>query len=287
MNAPQRAFVESEVDHIFERTIHDIGIPPCPDVLARFMAEMRKDEPDYGRLENIICADVSISAGLIKTANSPFFGLHQRARSGSDALAMLGMKMSSHVVAGIVLRNAFPQMPAMERFWDSSARTARLSGWLAKHLKIRGLRAEDAYTFGLFRDCGIPVLLGRFKNYEAVLDMANKESEQGFVEIEEAEVQTNHASVGWMLTQSWYLPKEICFAVASHHDLKALKRPMASWRLIAVAQLAEHIIQRQLGLGLTREWTKLGAASLQILGLQEDQLHALYAEAEPIVSAEE
>jgi len=147
MNDPRQAFVESEVDHLFERTILNIGIPPCPDILARFMAEMRKDEPDYTRLENIICADVSISAGLIKTANSPFFGLRQPVRSGFEALTMLGMKMASRVVAGIVLRNSLPNSPNLERFWDSSARIAHLSGWLAQHLNIRGLRAEDAYTF--------------------------------------------------------------------------------------------------------------------------------------------
>jgi len=100
-------------------------------------------------------------------------------------------------------------------------------------------------------------------------------------------VQANHAMVGWMLTQSWHLPKEICLAINSHHNIEAPKLPVASWKLVATAQLAEHIIQRQLGLSLTQEWAKLGAACLRILGLDEAQLEALYAEAEPIVIAGE
>jgi HD-like signal output (HDOD) protein len=60
----------SEVDILFERSIRDLGIPPCPVILDRFMTEVGKVEPDYKWLASIIGTDVSISAGLIKTANS-------------------------------------------------------------------------------------------------------------------------------------------------------------------------------------------------------------------------
>jgi HD-like signal output (HDOD) protein len=279
----------SEIDSLVERTILDLGIPPCPVILDRFMAEISKNEPDYNRLASIIVADVGLSAGLIKTANSPFFGLRERVRSGGEALVMLGLKTTSHAIAGIILRKSFPDVKNLERFWDASARISHLSGWLAQRFSIRGLHAEDAYTFGLFRDCGIPVLLGRFKSYHAVLDMANGESKQSFTEVEEIEMPTNHAMVGCILAQSWWLPEEICLAIRNHHDLEALRSassnlPMLSRRLIATAQLAEHIVQQLLGLSRTQEWLKLGAACLQLLDMEENQLEALYIESEPILT---
>ena len=291
MAAPQQTLTELNIDKVLERTILDIGIPPCPDILNRFMNEVRKDEPDYNRLAHIIGTDVGISAGLIKTANSAFFGLRQRVKSGTEALAMLGIRATSRAVAGIIIRNTFPNAPNLERFWDASARISHLSGWLTQHLDIRGLRAEDAHTFGLFRDCGIPVLLGRFKNYADVLEMANKESERSFIEIEEIEIPANHAMVGWILAESWYLPKEICLAIGNHHNVMALEPdsslPMMSRRLIATAQLAEHIMQHQLGQSINQEWLKLGAACLKLLDIEESQLDELYAEAESIVASDE
>ncbi len=292
MNDNLQGSVPTAVDSLFERSIIDVGIPPCPVILDRFMAEARKDDPDYNRLAIIIVTDVGLSAGLIKTANSPYFGMRQRVRSVNEALAILGLDTASRAVAGIVLRKAFPSVPNLERFWDASARIARLSGWLAQHLKISGLRADDAYTFGLFRDCGIPVLLGRFPDYEALLATANQDAMRGFTEVEETELPTNHAMIGCILAQSWWLPEEICLAIRNHHDLVALQSanfnlPMLSRRLIATGQLAERIVQLQLGLSLTQEWTKLGAACLQVLDLHEDQLEALYAEAAPIAEAEE
>jgi HD-like signal output (HDOD) protein len=281
----------SEVDNLIERSILDVGIPPCPIILDRFINEARKDEPDFNRLANIIGTDVGLSAGLIKTANSPFFGMRQRVRSVNEALTILGLKSASRAVAGIILRKAFPNVPNLERFWDASARVAHLSGWLAQQLDIRGLRAEDTYTYGLFRDCGIPVLLGRFPEYEQVLVNANTDDKKGFIDIENARIPTNHAMVGCILAQSWWLPEEICLAIRNHHDLVALasansQLPMLSRRLIATAQLAEHIVQKQLGLSLTQEWVKLGAACMQLLELDETRLEALYIDAEPIVNTD-
>lgn len=282
----------SAIDNLFERSLIDLGIPPCPLVLERFMAEARKDEPDFLRLTSIISSDVSLAAGLIKTANSPFFGMRMRVRSVNEAIAVLGLTTASRAVAGIILRKTFPHLHSMERFWDASARIARLSGWLAQELMVRGLRPEDAYTFGLFRDCGIPVLLGRFPNYEELLERANHEPERCFTEVEESELPTNHAMVGSILAQSWWLPEEICRAIRNHHSLEMLTQansdlPMMSRHLIAAAQLAEHILQRQLGLSQTKEWLKLGQACLNLLEMDEERLEEIYELAAPVAATEE
>ena len=118
------------VDALLESSLKDIGIPPRPTILDRISREMLQDEPDYKRLANIIGADVSLSASLIKTANSPFFGYRNRVRSVNEALMMLGLDVASRAIAGIILRKVFPNSLHLERFWDASARIARLSGCL-------------------------------------------------------------------------------------------------------------------------------------------------------------
>jgi HD-like signal output (HDOD) protein len=291
MNALQRDSSKQAVDDLLARSIIDIGIPPCPSILDRFMSESQKDDPDYNRLAHIIGADVSLSASLIKTANSPYFGTRQRVRSANEALAVLGLNTASRAVAGIILRRTFPHVPNLERFWDASARIARLSGWLAQQFEL-GIRPEDAYTFGLFRDCGIPVLLAKFPVYPSVLAAANQDAVRSFTDIEDAALPTNHAMVGCLLAQSWWLPEEICLAIRSHHDLVALESdksslPIISRKLVAASQLAEHIVQQQLGLSRTQEWLKLGQACLNVLGMSEEFLEAMYLEATPIAAADE
>lgn len=284
----QQAGLSLTTDVHLERALLDVGIPPCPDILNRIMVEMQKEEPDYHRLSIIISADVALSAGLIKTTNSPYFLRSQRARSVHDALSILGLRVASHTIAGIILRNIFPSTPNMIRFWDGSARTARLCAWLAQQLDILGLVVDDAYTFGLFHDCGIPVLMGRFPNYKEVLGLANDDSKQEFTLMEESLIQTNHAVVGSTLAQSWWLPEEMYVAICHHHEINILNTdsilPELSRQLIATTQFAEHISQQQLGLGVTQEWPKLGEACLRTLKIDDEDLEFLYAEAKQIVA---
>ena len=282
----------SQVDALVEGSLKDIGIPPRPAILEHISREMLRDEPDYKRLAKVISADVGLAASLIKTANSPFFGYRNRVRSINEALMMLGLDVASRAIAGIILRKAFPSSPHLERFWDASARIARVSGWLARYAGNHKLRPDDAYTFGLFRDCGIPVLMRRFPDYSKLLARANSEEKLGFTAVEEAHLPTNHAMVGCLLAQSWWLPEELCLAVRHHHDLATLETPsptppLTSRYRIAIAQFAEHLVQRHTGLSHTREWLKLGAACLKLLDIAEDEIDGILAEAVPVVDAEE
>jgi HD-like signal output (HDOD) protein len=288
----QDSSVATDIHHIVELSIKKIGIPPCPAILSRVIDETNKEDPDYQHLASIINSDVALSAGLIKVANSVYFGARQRARSVREALTIIGLKAASRAIAGIALRQAFPRSPDMERFWDGSARIARLSGWLAQQLKLSGLTREDAYTFGLFRDCGIPILLNHSPNYGAILVKANNETQQRFTSVEDAAIQINHAEIGGKLAQDWRLPAELHLAIRQHHELKILdvaetRLPhiLLSSRLIAVAQLSEHILQRQLKISLTQEWSKLGVACLQLLNISDEQLDQIYHDAQPIATA--
>jgi HD-like signal output (HDOD) protein len=276
-------------DPQLERALLDIKIPPCPEILIRIMGEMHKEEPDYHRLSDMICADVALSAGLIKTTNSPFFARQQRARTVYDALSILGLRIASHTIAGIILRNLFPATPAMVRYWDASARTARLCAWLGRRLDIPGLDPDDAYTFGLFHDCGIPILMQRFPNYREVLNLANREVENEFTVPEDTLLRTNHALVGSALAQSWYLDEDMCLAIRHHHSLAALSAesdlPANCRQFIAVARFAEHFTQQLLGLEDTQEWQKFITACLAILQVDEEDMDFLYSDAAQIVTA--
>ncbi|MDD5177268.1 MAG: HDOD domain-containing protein [Sterolibacterium sp.] len=283
------------LDAILEQTLKDIGIPPRPDIIERIAVEMHKDDPDFRHLSHLVGSDVSLAASLIKTANSPFFGLRNRVHSPNEALMMLGLDVAGRAIAGISLRKAFPAGIRLERFWHASAQIAALSGWLAHTIRKGNLRADDAHAYGLFRDCGIPVMLRRFPAYEKILACANDEAVQQFTEVEQQglpEFPTDHAMVGCLLAQNWWLPEEICLAIRHHHELSAIDMiesglPADSRYLIATGQTAEHILQQLTGGSRTREWSKLGASCLRLLDLTTDELPAIYQEGAEVLKTVE
>jgi len=278
------------IDGTFEDSIREIGIPPRPAILDRIAAEMRSTDPDFKHLAVLISADVGLAAGLLKTANSAYFGHGARARTVVQALMILGLDIASRAVAGLILRQVFLGTPIMERFWDASARVARTSGWLVLQLGRRDdVGPDDAYTYGLFRDCGLPILMRKFPDYVGVLGEANADGERMFTDVEAARYPTNHAIVGCLLAQNWWLPDDICQAIREHHDAVALGAGSggltpACARMIAIAQFAEHLVERLTGRSRSREWEKLGGACRELLGLDERRIEEIAGQAGTVVS---
>ena len=274
--------------------IRNIGIPPRPEILGRIGQEMHKDEPDYRHLAAVIGSDVGLAGSVIKVSNSPFFGFSKKVRSVPEALLVLGLKVTIQTIAGIALQRTFPHVPSLERFWDSAANSARVSGWLAQRLGQRaGVRPDDAYTFGLFRDCGIPVLMIPFPEYRDILKQANCEAKRLFTAVEDEVLAINHAIVGSELAEDWLLPRETVEAIRHHHEIDALEGELAGRlapstpKLIAIAQLAEHLIQICSGLSRTLEWNKLGAACQRVLEIQDQELAELEIAVREVVNSSE
>lgn len=66
-------------------------------------------------------------------------------------------------------------------------------------------------------------------------------------------------------------------AIAHHHDAIAIAGqrphvPLRARQMIALAQFAEYLWQSQSGQSMTCEWAKLGAACLDVLALNVEEL---------------
>lgn len=275
-----------------EISVRSIGIPPRPAVLVEIEAEMKRGDPDYQRINDIIGADVGLAAAVIKVANSPFFGMGRRVRNVPDALLVLGLRLTVHTIAGIILQRVFPNVPSLEDFWDSSARVARVSRWLAQQLRTQtSVPPDDAFTCGLFRDCGIPLIMAPFPEYAEVLKTANADRERCFTEIEDEAIAMNHAAFGADLAQEWSLPAETCLAIRHHHDRRALigigavQLPQAVRELIGITQLAEYLVQLNRGCSMSCEWDKLGSPTLAVLDIDPEQMTGLQRESANVVAA--
>lgn len=267
--------------------IRNIGIPPRPVILTRIHNEMLKEDPDFRMLADIIASDVGLAASIIKVANSPYFGFGKRVRTVPEALLVLGLKVTIQTIAGFELKKTFGHVPNLERFWDSASRTAHLCAWLAHSLQERiNIRPDDAYTFGLFRDCGIPVLMIPFPEYAAILKRANQETVRLFTAVEDEQLSINHALIGTELATDWLLPEDTCQAIRYHHEAARLEDvaedPLqtGAMEMIAIAQIVEHFIQQSNhGWNSTEEWGKLGPACLRLLAIDEDGLQQLQQDA--------
>lgn len=256
------------------KKIEGIHIPACPVILTQLIDELKHSITNSKKIAALVGQDVGLSSIVIRTANSPLIGCGRRIDSIANAVKILGFDTLTNLVREALLQNSIlGNGVGFERFWDSSRYTAiagkRLAGVVGK------VHPDTAYTFGLFHDCGIPLLIQRFPEYKKVLQQANQDTERAFTEIEEEAIDTSHAVLGYYLARTWGLSDAIAQGILNHHDYKLLGNPLnidsESCHLIAVNVMAEHIARTHLRTETDMEWQKArGAVSISLGYLASD-----------------
>lgn len=265
------------------RIAASIDIPSKPEIVTRLALETSRLEPDFRRIAELIARDVGMSAAIVKTANSSLYGLRAKVQSVQQAVNFLGLRTITHLVTGLALRAAFsgPGQPSLERFWDVSARVATATAHFAKRLP--GMDRDEAYTYGLFQDCGIAVLLRSFPEYKDILGIANAALDRKFTDVETEHLGVDHALVGYLLARSWGLSETVYEAIRMHHEFAVLKPDShelasESLNLIGAALLGERAYQMFTGKARGVEWQKARSLVLDHFGIAAEQCESVFAD---------
>jgi HD-like signal output (HDOD) protein len=262
-----------------DRIVQEIGIPPCPATLTKWLRETRSDEPDFHRIGQLIGADVALASAVLKIANSPFYGLPTKAASVQQALTLLGLNSVTQLVTGLLLRQAFSRGagPDMERYWKISMAISLISAMLCRETASGD--AGIACTFGLFRDCGMAVMLQKFPGYADILDGSVPASGELVQDIENKRYAVDHARVGAQLARSWHLPEFLCYAILHHHDLlfsnETLEQaPAGALKLAALGLIAEQLYCLATG-ATCHDWVSTGEWALFEVELNQEKFTAI------------
>lgn len=280
MNTPL-PFLDIEVtDDAVRDTFNSIAIPSCPTVIVRLIDAIRKDAADLKVLAPLIATDVGLAASVLRLANSPFFKLPTKAQTIQAAVSVLGLRNLVRIAYNVTLHQSLGRSSniAMERFWNRSALKPIAAASLASTLSMRS--ADDAYTFGLFSDAGIAVLMQRFANYKETLALANQSLDR-FTDAEDERHKINHALVGAMLAHQWHLPPSVYRAIGHHHDFRIFAATPAAVNdatldLVALGVVADFMVSRFLNVEHDAEWPHVAPIAVAHLGITLEQLDDLY-----------
>jgi len=266
-------------DEQIRRVLQGISVPPQPQIMVDLQMEQVMPEPDLRNIARLISQDPGLSGALLKTVNSSFFGLANRIASIRQAVNLLGCNSVINLINAQSIKGELSDdaIVTLNRFWDTAQDVAMASLTLAKRI---GYPAPDeAYTLGLFHNCGIPLMVKRFPGYMSVLEeaYASASAETRVTDIENRALNTNHAVVGYFTAKSWNLPLHLCDAIANHHNALSLfaddsGRDAQLKTLLAILKMAEHICASHRVIGdqaEDHEWQAIAQLVLEYVGLSE------------------
>jgi HD-like signal output (HDOD) protein len=251
-------------------------IPAQPAVLQQLQLEQAKEDPSPTAFAEVIVKDVALSASVLKTVNSPLFGLNRTVTDIKQSVMMLGTNNIGTLATFFQLRSSFPDKNSsisLEKFWDVAMETANMVNIVMDYLHLKSdVPAEDAYAYALFRDCGIPLMAAKYHTYKETLQHANSHPESLFTDIEDKVYQTNHAVVGYFLASGWHLPKPLCNFILRHHDTTFLddsKIDDHDRTLYALIKLAANVLSQYKYNKADSEWALAHDQVLYFFGLSE------------------
>jgi HD-like signal output (HDOD) protein len=274
--------------NVGEQVLNGIHLPPCPAVLLAAMKEARSPRADLGKIARLVGQDVGLSAPMLKLANSPYFGLRNRASSVQQAIFVLGLRNTVNLLSNLALRaNVVCNLPGMDEFWDRSGMTAMAASRIAA--QIPGVSCDDAYTVGLFHDSGIPVMMQRFPDYLENIGVESHIS-GNICEAEDDCYSTTHAAVGNLLALNWLLPPNMCRAILYHHDRTVFSSitdqvsiEICNW--VSIIHAAEYVVDSHLSLR-NEGWAAWRPQVLKHLQFSESEFAELRDEVVSVLGGE-
>lgn len=262
-------------------------IPPKPEILTELQQLANRPQPDPVEIAEVVARDVGLSAAVLKTINSPFFGMRRTISDIKQAALLLGVSNLTGLATAYEMRRAIAgdSCISLERFWDSAADVAEALVAVGRLLKL-SIPPEDLYTVGLFHDCGIPILAVKHADYVDVLGEANLDFSKSIIELEEARYTTNHAVVGYFVSSSWGIPRYICKAILQHHEQEVIDGALDEKvnLIIAALKVAENIVSRARRMSDDPDWQLFEEFALTQLGMSEPDYEDLEADVTELLS---
>ncbi len=210
-----RATIREEIFADIQRGDNLLSLPAS---LAKVIEVINDENASIDTLASAINKDPSLTATIIRMANTPYYGRMSRCSSLSEAVAMLGsltVKSVALTATALNPKNIQEQCGiSPEEFVANSITVAMMAREIA--VAVGYSKHEDALTAGLLHDIGVLYFMGN--HTELYKDAVSRASESvSLTSSEDSVFGINHMKVGEALAERWHLPKSITASISQHH----------------------------------------------------------------------
>jgi HD-like signal output (HDOD) protein len=221
---------------------HLSDLPPLPQALQRLMEIMHSEIASAKELESLIKYDQSLSAKILRIANSAFYGMRSQVTTLSRAIMTIGYIKARNLCLCTLLMEYFADKRSInhlqrELYWKHAFATARIAAEMAN--KRPWVSKEEAYILGLLHDLGRIIMAIHFQeHYRAIRNLAeNRKLPMWFAEIQYG---LTHTEIGRWAAVKWAFPEVFQKVMEFHHmpERSATFGPEA--RLICLADTLAH-----------------------------------------------
>lgn len=214
-------------------------LPSLPAILFPVLNQLSVDADaiDLRKTVQLVAHDGALSAQVLHMANSPLFGMRNRASSLNAAALNLGVSRLRDIVTSCCLMQCSPKDGEFDAasFWEHSLACALISRNLARKLGYHD--PERAYLAGLVHDLGILVnMLVIPREFSETFKLAAS-SQRPLHDVERDHFGVSHEITGSLLATHWRLFDYLGEVMRFHHQVEGATLDPSLTAIVNIADL--------------------------------------------------
>jgi putative nucleotidyltransferase with HDIG domain len=196
------------------------SLKPIPQIANQIMEIVEDPKASLSDVADIILFDPIITANLLRTCNSAYFGLPRKVDSVHEAVSMLGLEQ---IVDLVLLKSGAENLKNRQDgyglnegdLWRYSVSSALIARDIAEKKGIA--QKQLIFTAALLKDIG-KVILDRFVA-GAFTNIQEQVQENGlsFMEAEKKVIGVDHAELGGLVASNWQFSEKMIYIIRNHH----------------------------------------------------------------------
>ncbi|GAA6144090.1 HDOD domain-containing protein [Thalassolituus maritimus] len=195
-------------------------LPHIPRVVQELMESFRGDEHslDIDDISGKVAKDQSLTAKVLRLANSAHYGVPRTVATPQDAVMLLGFGTLRTMVLASGVTGAFSKIEGFDQnaFWKNAFSIAEVSKWIAGF--TQGADKETAFTCGMMHSVGNLLIRMFYPTEAASIDQSESMGSSKRHQLENGQFGYNYADVGAELAKRWKFPDIIQDAIAHQNS---------------------------------------------------------------------
>jgi len=196
------------------------SLPPMPQAMDHVRGLMADGKVRPADVAHILEQDPAVAPVVLRLTSMSLYGDTQSVGSIQQAVGTLGMKTLNEFImlacaAQLLGRELKGYGLQAGDLWRHSLAVAYCARALAA--RISPALAEEAFSAGLFHDCGKLILDSCVEERKAAFGSAINEEKLSFLDAEREILGFDHPQVAADMCVKWRLPKRQVVAIALHH----------------------------------------------------------------------
>lgn len=234
-------------------------LPTIPKLVQELITSFQDENSDINVISEKIALDQTLTARVLRLANSPWFGFSHEVATIKDAAVLLGFNHLRTLVlaCGITSSFTYPEGFNKKRFWEKSFAIASLAQWLSQYSEID---PQEAFTCGMLHNIGLVLIAIKTpKHYEKVIALDGSLEENEAIERRMLGFCTTELSS--FIAKSWRFPDSIQDALRWQNSPKDSPEDNSLATVLYIAELInshkrdsnQHSIEANMPLFLCQE----------------------------------